>query len=146
MPQGQGRNLSSPRLRTQGQGLNITRPTCNVNIWRSKMTMITNFMYLTAKQTYCMTLGTHFAYPGWVDLLNKHTTWRYTEYVKFQTYHLSEYMSRLLNFEKFKWHFIINTWQKPMTQEVCPTFLHTLRKRTEHSNKQRKARNRSDGQ
>jgi len=32
----------------QGQRLKITRPTCNVNIWRSKVTMIPNLMRLTA--------------------------------------------------------------------------------------------------
>ena len=36
-------------------------------------------------------------------------------------------MSHIVNFEyvnteQFKWHFPINTWQKPMTQEDCPAF------------------------
>jgi len=64
-PQGQGLKVSRPRPstwvprprprtevprpRTRGH----TRPTCNVNIllWKSKMTIITNFMYSAAKQT-----------------------------------------------------------------------------------------------
>ena len=94
-----------PRLRFQGQGLNHMRPTCNVNIWRSKMTMITNFMYFTAKQT-------RPTRPTWHD----EELWRMYQVSDISLYWIHVTSTEFWICEQFKWHFPMNTWQKPMTR------------------------------
>jgi len=60
-------------------------------------------------------------------LIAKQTYWilqqaYYQEYVKSQANHFTEYWIC----QQFNLYFLLNTWQKPMTQEVCPTFSHGL--------------------